>query len=80
MSFGSGSDFQKVPDLVLDPTLIIMLFLKKYYFKGPEMAWTQIRIRNPRVTDPDPDPTKVTDPCGSGSTTLNVGKKSWLMF
>jgi hypothetical protein len=30
--------------------------------------WTRIRIRNPRVTDPDP--TKVPDPCGSGSTTL----------
>jgi hypothetical protein len=26
------------------------------------------RIRNPRVTDPDP--AKVPDPCGSGSTTL----------
>jgi hypothetical protein len=30
--------------------------------------WTRIRIRNPRVTDPDP--AKVPDPCGSGSTTL----------
>jgi hypothetical protein len=32
--------------------------------------WT--RIRNPRVTDPVPDPAKVPDPCGSvsGSRTL----------
>jgi hypothetical protein len=29
-------------------------------------TWT--RIRNPRVTDPDP--AKVPDPCGSGSPTL----------
>jgi hypothetical protein len=29
--------------------------------------WT--RIRNPLVTDPDP--AKVPDPCGSGSTTLD---------
>jgi hypothetical protein len=28
---------------------------------------TRIRIRNPRVTDLDPDPAKVTDPYGSGS-------------
>jgi hypothetical protein len=33
--------------------------------------WTG--IRNPRVTDPDKDVTKVRDPCESGSTTLNVG-------
>jgi hypothetical protein len=32
--------------------------------------WT--RIRNPRVKDPVPDPAKVLDPCGSGSTTLTV--------
>jgi hypothetical protein len=31
--------------------------------------WTRIRIQNPRVTDPDP--AKVMDPCGSGSTTLH---------
>jgi hypothetical protein len=30
------------------------------------LIWT--RIRNPRVTDPDP--ANVPDPCGSGSTTL----------
>jgi hypothetical protein len=31
MSFRSGSEFQKVPDPVSDPTF----FLKKYDFKGP---------------------------------------------
>jgi hypothetical protein len=30
--------------------------------------WICTPIRNPRVTDPDP--AKVPDPCGSGSTTL----------
>jgi hypothetical protein len=36
--------------------------------------WT--RIRNPRVTDPVPDPAKVPDPCGSGSgsTTLDFAE------
>jgi hypothetical protein len=44
--------------------------------------WT--RIRNPRVTDPVPDPTKTLDPCGSGSasgsTTLIIyfQEKPWL--
>jgi hypothetical protein len=36
------------------------------YFYNHFRIWT--RIRNPRVTDPDP--AKVPDPCGSGSTTL----------
>jgi hypothetical protein len=36
--------------------------------------WTRIRIRNPRVTDPDP--AKVPDPCGSGSTTLPISTYS----
>jgi hypothetical protein len=35
MSVGSGSDFQKVPDPVLDPTFL----LNKYDFKGPQMAF-----------------------------------------
>jgi hypothetical protein len=33
------------------------------------------RIQNPRVTDPDP--TKVPDPCGSGSTTLFKGTQKF---
>jgi hypothetical protein len=45
----------------LPPFLIV--FVNVYiHFR----IWT--RIRNPRVTDPDP--AKVPDPCGSGSTTL----------
>jgi hypothetical protein len=35
---GSGSNFQKVPDPVSDPTF----FLKKYDFKGPKMAFQNI--------------------------------------
>jgi hypothetical protein len=47
----------------------LMVFVDVYiHFR----IWT--RIRNPRVTDPGP--TKVTDPCGSGSTTLNQIIKS----
>jgi hypothetical protein len=43
--------------------LFLMVFANFYiHFR----LWT--RIRNPRVTDPDP--AKVPDPCGSGSTTL----------
>jgi hypothetical protein len=38
MSSGSGSTFQKFPDLVSDPTF----FLKKYDFKGPKMAFQNI--------------------------------------
>jgi hypothetical protein len=42
----------------------LMVFLTVYiHFR----IWTQSRIRNPRVTDPDP--AKVPDPCGYGSTT-----------
>jgi hypothetical protein len=42
-----------------------MVFVNVYiHFR----IWTRIRIRNPRVTDPDL--AKVPDPCGSGSTTL----------
>jgi hypothetical protein len=45
--------------------LFLMVFVNVYiHFR----IWTRIRIRNPRVTDPDP--AKVPDPCGSGSTTL----------
>jgi hypothetical protein len=44
-----------------------MVFVNVYiHFR----IWTRIRIRNPRVTDPDP--AKVPDPCGSGSTALLV--------
>jgi hypothetical protein len=32
--------------------------------------WIWTRIRNPGVTDPDP--AKVSDTCGSGSTTLLI--------
>jgi hypothetical protein len=43
--------------------LFLMVFVNVYiHFR----IW--IRIRNPRVTDPDP--AKVPDPCGSRSTTL----------
>jgi hypothetical protein len=38
----SGSDFQKVPDPVPDPTF----FLKKYDFKGPKMAFQNIILKN----------------------------------
>jgi hypothetical protein len=42
-----------------------MVFVNVYtHFR----IWTRIRFRNPWVTDPDAS--KVTDPCGSGSTTL----------
>jgi hypothetical protein len=43
--------------------LFLMVFVNVYILFR---IWT--RIRNPRVTDPDPK--KVPDPCGSGSTTL----------
>jgi hypothetical protein len=44
-------------------TPFFMVFVDVYiYFR----IWT--RVRNPRVTDPDP--AKVPYPCGSGSTTL----------
>jgi hypothetical protein len=36
--YGSGSNFQKVPDPVSDPAF----FLKKYGFKGPKMAFQNI--------------------------------------
>jgi hypothetical protein len=43
--------------------LFLMVFVNVYiHFR------ISTRIRNPRVTDPDP--AKVPDPCGSGSTTL----------
>jgi hypothetical protein len=46
-------------------TPLLMVFVNVYiHFR----IWTRIRIRNPRVTDPDP--AKVPDPCGSGYTTL----------
>jgi hypothetical protein len=46
--------------------LFLMVFVNVYiHFR----IWTRIWIRNPRVTDPDP--AKVPDPCGSGSTTLS---------
>jgi hypothetical protein len=46
-------------------TPFLMVFVNVYiHFR----IWTWIRIRNLRVTDPDP--AKVPDPCGSGSTTL----------
>jgi hypothetical protein len=41
MSFGSGSNFQTLPDPVSDPTF----FLKKYYFKGPKMAFQNIILK-----------------------------------
>jgi hypothetical protein len=48
-------------------TPFLMVFVNAYiHFR----IWTRIRIRNPRVTDPDP--AKVPDPCGSGSTTLTT--------
>jgi hypothetical protein len=37
-SMSSGSNFQEVPDPVSDPTL----FMKKYDFKGPKMAFQSI--------------------------------------
>jgi hypothetical protein len=44
--------------------LFLMVFVNVHnHFR----IWTRIRIRNPRVTDPVPDPAKVPDPCGSGS-------------
>jgi hypothetical protein len=44
---------------------LFMVFVNVYiHFR----KWT--RIRNSRVTDPDP--AKVPDPCGSGSTTLRM--------
>jgi hypothetical protein len=43
--------------------LMVLVYVYIYFQK-----W--IRIRNPRVKDPDP--TNVTDPCGSRSTTLTV--------
>jgi hypothetical protein len=47
--------------------LVYIVFVNVYiHFR----ILTRIRIRNPRVMDPDP--AKVTDPCGSGSTTLYV--------
>jgi hypothetical protein len=45
--------------------LFLMVFVNVYiHFR----IGTRIRIRNLRVTDPDP--AKIPDPCGSGSTTL----------
>jgi hypothetical protein len=46
-------------------TLFLIVFV---YVHIHFRIWT--RIRNPRGTDPVPDPAKVPDPCGSGSTTL----------
>jgi hypothetical protein len=48
-------------------TPFLMVFVHVYIHFW---TWTMIRIRNPQVTDPDPS--KVPDPCGSGSTTLVI--------
>jgi hypothetical protein len=52
--------------------LFLMVFVHVYI---NFQIW--IRIRDPRVTDPDP--AKVTDPCESGSTTL-VKKVNYSIF
>jgi hypothetical protein len=44
MSSGSGSDFQKVPEPVSDPTF----FLKKYDVKGLKMALQNIIFKEYR--------------------------------
>jgi hypothetical protein len=49
--------------------LFLMVFVNCYIHLR---IWT--RIRNPRVTDPDP--AEVPDPCGSGSTTQVLGINS----
>jgi hypothetical protein len=51
--------------------LLFMVFVNVYIHFW---IWTQIRIRNPRVTDTAkvPDPVKVPDPCESGSTTQSL--------
>jgi hypothetical protein len=41
MSSGSGSNFQKVPDPLSDPTF----FLKKYDFKGSKMTFKNIIVK-----------------------------------
>jgi hypothetical protein len=45
--------------------LFLIVFLTVYIH-----FWIRTRIRNPRVMDPDP--AKVPDPSGSGSTTLLI--------
>jgi hypothetical protein len=57
--YKNGQNYEITPFLMIFVTVHI-------HFR----IWT--RIRNPRVTDPvpDPNPAKVPDPCGSGSTTL----------
>jgi hypothetical protein len=49
----------------------LLLFLRVFVYVYIHFRiWTRFRIRNPRVTDPDP--AKVTDPCVSRSTTLHL--------
>jgi hypothetical protein len=60
MSSVSGSNFQKVPDSVSDPTF----FLKKYDFKGPEMAFQNIIFKEYWIRSPDP--------CGSRSRSTTL--------
>jgi hypothetical protein len=54
--------YKNGPNYEITPVLMVFDDVSIHF-----RIWT--RIKNPRVTDPDP--AKVSDPCGSGSTTLD---------
>jgi hypothetical protein len=61
--------FKEYPYLHLVPVYIKMMKLLLFLTVFVNVSiWTRIRIQNPGVTNPNP--AKVPDPCGSGSTTL----------